>query len=97
DIGYPPFRRLVRILFRFPNETKAQQEAERAAGLLRRRLEQLNMTGTELIGPAPCFFTRENNVFRWQVLLRGPDPTPALEGIAIPKGWYVDVDPAEVM
>ncbi len=97
DIGYPPFRRLVRILFRFPNETQAQREAERAAALLRRRLDTLNMTGTELIGPAPCFFTRENNVFRWHVLLRGPDPTAALEGIDVPKGWYVDVDPVEVL
>jgi primosomal protein N' (replication factor Y) len=97
DIGYPPFRRLVRILFRFPNETQAQHEAERCAALLRRHLETLNMTGTELIGPAPCFFTRENNIFRWHVLLRGPDPTAALEGIDVPKGWYVDVDPVEVL
>lgn len=97
EIAYPPFRRLVRILFRFPNETQAQREAERAAQLLRRRLETLEMTGTELIGPAPCFFTRENNVFRWQVLLRGPDPSPALDGMDIPKGWYVDVDPVEVL
>lgn len=97
DIGYPPFRRLVRILFRYPNETQAQREAERAAALLRRRIETLDMSGTVLIGPAPCFFTRENNVFRWQVLLRGPDPTPALDGMDIPRGWYVDVDPAEVL
>ena len=62
-----------------------------------RRIESLEMSGTVLIGPAPCFFTRENNVFRWQVLLRGPDPTPALDGIDIPRGWYVDVDPAEVL
>jgi len=97
DIAYPPFRRLVRILFRFPNETQAQREAERAAALLRRRLIDLEMTGTELIGPAPCFFTRENNIFRWQVLLRGPDPTVVLDGIDVPRGWYVDVDPVEVL
>ena len=97
EIAYPPFRRLVRILFRFPNETQAQREAERCAALLRNRLEKLEMTGTELIGPAPCFFTRENNIFRWQVLLRGPDPTLALDGLDIPRGWYVDVDPVEVL
>ncbi len=97
EIGYPPFRRLVRMLFRFPNETQAQREAERAASLLRHRIDSQHMTGTELIGPAPCFFTRENNIFRWQLLLRGVDPTPALEGIDIPKGWYVDVDPVEVL
>ena len=97
DLGYPPFRRFVRILFRYPNETKAQHEAERAAALLQSRLEALDMTGTEIIGPAPCFFTRENTIYRWQLLLRGPDPTPALEGLPIPQGWYVDVDPAEVL
>ncbi|MBI1258499.1 MAG: primosomal protein N' [Chloroflexi bacterium] len=97
EIAYPPFRRLVRILFRFPNETQAQREAERCAVLLRKRLDALEMTGTELIGPAPCFFTRENNIFRWQVLLRGPDPTLALDGLDIPRGWYVDVDPVEVL
>ncbi len=97
EMGYPPFRRFVRILFRYPNETKAQQEAERAAQILRHRIETLNLIGTELIGPAPCFFTRENNIFRWQLLLRGPDPTPALAGLDVPRGWYVDVDPVEVL
>jgi hypothetical protein len=42
---------------------------------------------TALIGPVPCFFTRENNVFRWLVLPRGADPAPALDGIDVPKGW----------
>lgn len=97
QIGYPPYRRLVRILFRQPNESRAQQEAEHAAEVLRARLAELNMTGTELIGPAPCFFTRVNDVFRWQILLRGPDPSAALRGIEPAKSWFIDVDPAEVL
>jgi primosomal protein N' (replication factor Y) len=97
DLAYPPFRRIVRILFRFPNEFKARSEAERAAAMLRHRIETLNMTGTELIGPAPCFFTKENRAFRWHLLLRGPDPSQALRGLDIPKGWHVDVDPVEVL
>jgi len=97
DMGYPPFRRIVRILFRYPNEMKAKSEAERAAALLRQRLKSLNMTGTEIIGPAPCFFTKENRAFRWHLLLRGPDPTQALRGMDFPKGWHVDVDPVEVL
>jgi primosomal protein N' len=97
EMGYPPFRRLIRLLFRFPQETKARAEAERAAGMLRHRLNMLNMTGTELIGPAPCFFQRENAAYRWHLFLRGPDPLAALRGIEIPRGWYVDVDPAEVL
>lgn len=97
DLGYPPFRRLVRIIFRFPTFPKAQAEAERAAQMLKTRLSQLKLTGTELIGPAPCFFTKENNQFRWHLILRGPDPTEALRGWELPRGWHVDVDPVEVL
>jgi len=55
------------------------------------------MTGTEIIGPAPCFFTRENDIFRWHVILRGPDPTRALVGFDLPKGWQIDVDPVDLL
>lgn len=97
DMGYPPFRRLVRLLIRQNSEAKAQSEAQRAAEMLRTRVADLEMTGTEIIGPAPCFFTRVNNVFRWQLLLRGPNPAAAFTGLDIPQGWYVDVDPVEVL
>ena len=61
------------------------------------RLEKLRMTGTEIIGPAPCFFHRVNNVYRWHLLLRGPDPVVALRGMDIARGWYVDVEPVDVL
>jgi primosomal protein N' (replication factor Y) len=96
-LGYPPFRRMIRILFRFPTELQAMSEAERAANMIRHRMKMLNMSGTELIGPAPCFFGRENKFFRWHVLLRGPDPVTALEGLNLPKGWFVDVDPVDIL
>ncbi|MBE0688539.1 MAG: primosomal protein N' [Anaerolineae bacterium] len=97
EMGYPPFRRLLRILFSFPQETRARAEAERAAATLRQRIKQLNMSGTELIGPAPCFFTRIDHDYRWHLLLRGPDPANALRGITIPSEWHVDVDPLDIL
>jgi primosomal protein N' (replication factor Y) len=97
DLGYPPFRRIVRIVFRAANETKVGDVAEQAAKLLRYRLEKLEMTGTDLIGPAPCFFTRVNREFRWHLLLIGPEPTVALRGIDIPHDWAIDVDPVSVL
>jgi len=97
ELGYPPFRRLLRILFSSPQETRARGEAERAAATLRHRIKQLNMSSTELIGPAPCFFTRIDHAYRWHLLLRGPDPARALRGITIPSEWHVDVDPLDVL
>ncbi len=97
ELGYPPFRKLARMVFRYGSDIQAQSEAERAAGILRTRLEKLRMTGTEIIGPAPCFFHRVNNVYRWHLLLRGPDPVVALRGMDIARGWYVDVEPVDVL
>lgn len=97
ELHYPPYQRLVRILFQLGNESKAQLEAERAADVLRQRIDRAQMPDTDIIGPAPCFFARVNNIYRWHVLVRGPDPTAVLRGFDIPRNWYVDVDPADVL
>jgi primosomal protein N' (replication factor Y) len=97
ELGYPPFRRMARIVFQHAQETKVRAEAERAADLLARRIHTLGMTGTEIIGPAPCFFAKVNNVHRWHLILRSPDPTLVLEGVDAPSSWQVDLDPVNVL
>jgi primosomal protein N' (replication factor Y) len=105
ELGYPPYRRLARIVFRFAKDIKAQAEAERGAALLRERMRKLNMTGTEMIGPAPCFFHRIDGQYRWHIILRGPNPAEVFKahqgmGMAemdITRGWYVDIDPGDVL
>ena len=97
EMGYPPFRRLVRLLFQYQNEARAESEALRAASLLRGRIAHLGLNDTHIIGPAPCFFARINNVFRWHLLLRGPDPARALDGLDPARGWYVDIDPTDML
>jgi primosomal protein N' (replication factor Y) len=97
ELGYPPFRRLARLLFSDESETRARSEAETAAGILRARIAKLQITSIELIGPAPCFFSRVSNRFRWHLLLRGPDPAEVLRGLEGQKGWHVDLDPVDVL
>jgi primosomal protein N' (replication factor Y) len=97
ELGYPPFRRMARLVFQFSSEAKTKSEAERAASLLKRRIHVLGLAGTEMIGPAPCFFGRVNDVYRWHLMLRSPDPTLALEGLEINRGWLLDMDPAGVL
>jgi primosomal protein N' (replication factor Y) len=97
EIGYPPFRRLLRIVFQLPSEARARAEAERAANLLKRRIHLLGLSGTEMIGPAPCFFAKINNVYRWHLMLRSPDPTLALEGLEVGRDWLLDIDPVNVL
>ena len=97
EMGYPPYRRLARIVFSYTNPAKAEAEAERAAGRLARILKERDLTGTSLIGPAPCFYTRVDRHYRWHLLLRGPDPRAALRHIMPDVGWQIDIDPVDVL
>jgi len=97
ELGYPPFRRLARILVRHTHPIEAQREVEKAEAYLRHQIESQNLTDTQLIGPAPCFFSRIDRHYRWQILIRSSNPHAALRAIQIRPGWYVDIDPVDVL
>lgn len=97
NLGYPPFRRLVRLVIQAAQPHVAQQEANDAAALLRARLDRHHMTESRLIGPAPCFFSRIDRQYRWQVLLRSPNPLLALQDMPIKPNWSLDVDPVDLL
>ena len=96
-LGYPPFRRLARIVFSATNPDRARQQAEGAASSLREIVAKRDLSGTSLIGPAPCFFSRIDRQYRWQLLLRGPDPRAALRELKPEPGWQIDVDPLDML
>ena len=52
QLGYPPFRRLARIVFSYTDPLKAQQQAESVASRLREILQRKNMTGKRRLEPA---------------------------------------------
>lgn len=96
-LGYPPFRRLARFLFTDPSEARARQGAQAVAARLRAALDTLHLTESGLIGPAPCFFSRLNDQYRWHVILRSPDPLWVLSHIPEAAGWQVEIDPQDVL
>jgi len=94
---YPPFRRLARIVFQFPNAARAEGEAQRAKTLLEKRITDGQFSATEIIGPTPCFFAKRNNLYRWHLILRSPDPAEVLAELDVAEGWFVDIDPADLL
>jgi len=59
-------------------------------------IEEINSRGIDdlsLIGPAPAFIHKLRGRFRWQLILRGSEPSALLSQIPIPHGWTVDIDP----
>lgn len=100
-IGYPPFARLLRLEYRHQKYDQAQSAAHRLAGEIRQWLEAGDFRATEMIGPVPCFFGKVKGYYRWQILLRGPDPlqviTGSLHGRSTLGDWRVEVDPPSVL
>ncbi|MBX3083328.1 MAG: primosomal protein N' [Anaerolineae bacterium] len=96
-LRYPPFKRLVRLLFRHDSPQKVQQEAERAADWLRQRIAEAHLTATDLIGPAPTFFGQTADVFSWHIIARTTDPVALIEDFPTRAGCYVDIDPIDIL
>ncbi len=96
-LGYPPFVHLVRLVLRHRDARAAQRQAEALAQRLRQRMRREGFRATQMIGPAPCFFAREAGLYRWQIILRGPDPTGLVRGLRLPEGWDVEVDPPSLL
>ncbi len=95
--AYPPFGRLVRLLFMDIGAKRCEQEAEKLRHLLDDRITRMGIADVDVIGPAPCFVGRIRGRYRWQIVLRGPDPTKVLAGLSLALGWQVDVDPVSLL
>jgi primosomal protein N' (replication factor Y) len=99
ELGYPPLRRLARLIFWEKNERKARAAAAEMADVLRHRVTVLGMPKelATILGPMPAFFGRIRGFYRWQIVLRTPDPPAFLRGVDIPFGWRLDIDPVSML
>ena len=95
--GYPPVRRLARLVYYSTQRAKAQVESTRMAEQLRAEITRLELADIDLIGPAPCFFSQQRGEFRWQIVVRGSDPAVLLRQSPPPLGWRLDIDPVDML
>ena len=93
---YPPFSRLVRFVYAGASDERSRRAAEELAAEIRRLGATLE-GDWGIIGPAPAFFHRQRNRFRWHLLLRAADPSPLLAELRVPPGWALDIDPVHVL
>jgi primosomal protein N' (replication factor Y) len=95
-LGYPPFGRLVRLEYRHRENMRVETESRRMASRLKSRIEAEGRLQTTLVGPAPCFFSKLRGEYRWQIILRGPNPVDILRNQRF-DGWRVEVDPTSLL
>ena len=96
QLGYPPFSRLVALRFSDQDPYRCEAEARQLGRWLAAEIRRVDLPAS-LIGPAPCFLSRIQGRYRWQIVIRAPDPTQLLRDVALPRGWHIDVDPINLL
>ena len=96
ELHYPPFSQLVRLEYRHRDPERAEEMAHTMAGFIHTWLVEEKLHETEVVGPVPCFFSRMGGYYRWQLVLRGPNPASFLKGRNL-GDWRVEVNPPSLL
>jgi primosomal protein N' (replication factor Y) len=92
---YPPFCYLLKITCTYKTEAASVRAARALAATLRPHL----VDGMELLGPAPAFYERVRDSYRWQLIVKSPkrgDLATLVEHIP-PTHWQYELDPSSLL
>ena len=87
-MGYPPYSNMAKIEFSHQDRSKVAQAASDTAARFSTWIQQDGFSGTSMIGPVPCYFQRVSGLYRWQILLTGPNPSELLKKHPL-KEWQI--------
>lgn len=96
-LGYPPFTELVRLEVRDRNYKAAENKARTYAAVLAGWIKKEGYRATRLVGPTPPYFARIRGEYRWQLLLKGPDPLALIKDHRPGPEWIIEVDPPTIL
>ena len=89
----PPYSRIIKLVYSHFDSQKAQKESERMKRELMQIRSKWDYWYIDVSGPVPSFYNKLRGKYRWQIILRGPNPRDIINRIKIPENWVVDVDP----
>lgn len=94
---FPPFIQLIRLTYESPDVNMCQMKSLSLFKILN---EQFNAQTdakkiVAILGPAPAFFSKINNKYRWHIILKGYDLQQYLH--LVPPDWIIDVDPYSIL
>ena len=102
DLGFPPFSRIIRLLFRGKSEAKVNAAADEFYSQLSSR----RVAGLEVLGPAECPLAVISGNHRRQLLVKSASLRAAHNAVASTRGGYkttpgvyleIDVDPVSLL
>jgi primosomal protein N' (replication factor Y) len=96
QLGYPPYARMIKLVWSASHEAEAAQRAQHESGIIQ-QLITTEMPAARLIGPAPAFFSKIRNQYRWQLLIVAPRSEAVIALITGQHHAIVDVDPVVLL
>ena len=92
----PPFSSYVRLSYSAFDSNDAEMEARSVRTRCNQFLDAQTNIDLDIAGPSPAFPARRAGRYRWQILLKGDQPTAILDQVPLGPGWTIDVDPIEM-
>ncbi len=97
ELGYPPFLRVIRLEVRDRDPKSAEKKALGYAALLGSWIQAEGYNSTRVVGPTPAYFSRVRGEWRWQILVKGPNPLALIRDHHPGPEWIVEVDPPVIL
>ncbi len=97
ELGYPPFQNLVRLEIRDRENKSAEGKARTYAAALAGWIKQEGYRSTRLVGPTPPYFSKIRGEYRWQLLVKGPNPIKLVRDHHPGPGWIIEVNPPAIL
>lgn len=69
ELAYPPFSKLIRIIFSF----RTKESGGRIIKSIANRIKRLDHKGITILGPAPAPIEKIRSLWRWHLVLKGGD------------------------
>lgn len=93
--GFPPFRYLLQLTNVYKTEAAAIRNAKQLAQTLRAQLPE----HVEVLGPAPAFYERQHDTYRWQLTLKSPKRESLVRALDFvpPTHWQSELDPSSLL
>ena len=93
--GWPPFRFLLKLTCTY----KTEQAAVRNARQLLATLKQHAAADVTFLGPAPAFYEKQRDTYRWQITVKSPKREHLAALLAhVPSAyWQAELDPSSLL
>lgn len=95
-LKFPPFARLIKLVFQDYSAKKAGAEAQRVF----EKLKSSSGQGMKVSEPQDAFLARIRGRYRRQILIKTGKAAPeSLKNIlrSLPSGWIIDIDPISII